>query len=97
MLIATDSYVSAGLDSDEVRGVIRIVFPESVLNLIQEMERSNRNRDNVLGDPTYVFVLVINFNDYFFMLERKYDNKNSAQLDSKECVKLFNYVMTKDK
>ena len=96
ILIATASYIGAGLDSDEVYGAIRVGFPESMLNLTQEMGRCGRNRDNNDGDPTDTFVLIISLNDFIYMFERVFDTNDSYVKESKETLESFNAVTNRE-
>ena len=68
-----------------------------MLILVQQIGRSSRDGDGVLGDPTDALRLVINHNDHICVLERACRNKGSAESDSKECLKSFNHAMTKEK
>eukprot|EP00559_Dactyliosolen_fragilissimus_P004937 CAMPEP_0184871964 /NCGR_PEP_ID=MMETSP0580-20130426/41018_1 /TAXON_ID=1118495 /ORGANISM="Dactyliosolen fragilissimus" /LENGTH=304 /DNA_ID=CAMNT_0027374695 /DNA_START=584 /DNA_END=1498 /DNA_ORIENTATION=+ len=97
ILLATASCIGASLDSDEVYGVIRIGFPESTLNFIQEMGRCGRNRDSNQDEPTDTFVLIISLNDYVYMIERIYDTKESDEKETKENLKVFHQIMTREK
>jgi len=97
ILLATASCIGAGLDSDEVYGVIRIGFPESILNFIQEMGRCGRNRDSNQDEPTDTFVLIISLNDYVYMIERIYDTKESDEKETEENLNVFHQIMTHEK
>ena len=83
MLIEIASCIDIGIDSNEVHGFTRLGFPESALNLIEEMGMSSRNRNDVLGGLIGVFVLIINLNDCVCVLERSCANKDCVELDSK--------------
>ena len=96
MLIATASCAGVGLDSDEVCGAIRVRFPESMLNLTQEMGRCGRNRDNNDGDLTDTFILIISLNNHICMFERIFDAKDSFVKESKETLEAFNAVTSRE-
>ena len=81
VLIATSSSIGAGLDSRDVYSVIRIGFPTSVLDMIQEMGRCGRNRSNDGTDPSDNFYLFISLQDFVYLNERLYNptDKNIQQ------------------
>ena len=59
ILIATESFIGYGLDSDDLYGVIRIGFSENTLSMVQEMGRCGRNRCHAAGELKDIFVLII--------------------------------------
>jgi hypothetical protein len=72
ILVATSSCIGAGLDSSSVYTVIRIGFPTSTLDLIQEMGRCGRNRINDGTNPSDNFHVFVNLNDFIYLNERLY-------------------------
>ena len=79
VLIATSSCIGAGLDSRSVYCVIRIGFPTSILDMIQEMGRCGRTRSNDGSNPSDDLYLFISLNDFVYLNERLYnstDNNN---------------------
>ena len=80
VLIATSSCIGAGLDSSSVFSVIRIGFPTSILDMIQEMGRCGRNRSNDGTDPTDEFYLFLSLQDFVYLNERLYvENENDIK------------------
>ena len=76
VLIATSSCIGAGLDSSSVYSVIRIGYPTSILDLIQEMGRCGRNRINDGTNPSDEFYLFVSLRDFIYLNERLYDNND---------------------
>ena len=70
VLIATSSCIGAGLDSSLVYSVVRIGFPTSILDLIQEMGRCGRSRCNDGANPTDDFFLFLSLSDFMYLNER---------------------------
>ena len=75
-LIATSSFIGAGLESSSVHSVIRIGCPTSVLDLIQEMGRCGRNRVNDGTNPTDNFYLFLSLRDFTCLNERLHNSNN---------------------
>jgi superfamily II DNA helicase RecQ len=73
VLIATSSCIGAGLDSSSVFSVIRVGFPTSVLDMIQEMGRCGRSRHGDGTNPTDDFYLFLSLQDFIYLNERLYD------------------------
>ena len=73
VLIATSSCIGAGLDSSSVYSVIRIGYPTSVLDMIQEMGRCGRNRSNNGENPSDDFYLFLTMHDFIYLNKRLYD------------------------
>ena len=75
ILFATASCIGAGLDSKDVRKVIREGFPPSILDFIQEMGRCGRNvndmSDNHMGSKDE-YKLILSLNEFIYMYERIY-------------------------
>jgi len=77
ILIATSSCIGAGLDSSSVFSVIRVGFPTSILDMIQEMGRCGRNRNNDGTNPSDDFILFLSLQDFVYLNERLYDDSDS--------------------
>ena len=69
VLIATSSCIGAGLDSSSVFSVIRVRFPTSILDMIQEMGRCGRNRNNDGTEPSDDFFLFLSLQDFVYLNE----------------------------
>ena len=74
VLIATSSCIGAGLDSSFVYSVVRIGFPTSILDLIQEMGRCGRSRLNDGANPSDDFYLFLSLTDFIYLNERLYQD-----------------------
>ena len=107
VLIATSSCIGAGLDSSYVYSVIRIGFPTSLLDMIQEMGRCGRNRSNDGTDPSDNFYLFLSLQDFVYLNERLYnptdnntrqhngrviDYGSQIQLQRKNLIKVLSFV-----
>ena len=95
VLVATSSCIGAGLDSDAVYGVIRIGFPTSILNLVQEMGRCGRNRSNNGLSPTDQFILNVTLNDFVYLHERLFINVDEKVKNHKS--RVISYEMQRNK
>ena len=70
VLLATSGCIGAGLDCDQVHLVLRLGFPCSVIDLIQEMGRCGRGRTVQDNDtPIDFYHLVTNLSDYIYLNE----------------------------
>ena len=94
ILLATASCIGAGLDCHDVYSVIRIGFPSSTLDLIQEMGRCGRGRSSNDTIPTDNYVLIINLSDFIYMYERIYTKEKSDEPEKPYYVKMRNEVIT---
>ena len=72
VLIGTSSCIGTGLDSSSVYSVMRIGFPTSIINMIQEMGRCGCGRSNDGSTPSDLFSLCVRLNDYTYLHERLY-------------------------
>lgn len=63
-LFATAGCIGAGLDSSNAHSVIRMGFPSSAIDIVQEMGRCGRERTNKESKPSDNFTIVIDLNDY---------------------------------
>ena len=82
VLVATSSCIGAGLDSSLVYSVLRIGFPTSLINMIQEMGRCGRGRINDGSSPTDLFSLCIRLNDYVYLHERLFSNVTDEDINN---------------
>ena len=82
VLIATASCIGAGLDSSSVYSVIRIGFPTSIIDMIQEMGRCGRTRTNDGTCPSDDFYLFLSLNDFIYLNERLYQAINEENRNS---------------
>ena len=73
VLIETSSCIRSGLHSSSVFSVIRVGFPKSILDMIQEMGRCGRTRNDDGTNPTDIFFLFLSLQDFIYLNERLYD------------------------
>lgn len=83
-LIGTSGCIGAGLDSDDVKYVIRLGMPTSVMNFIQEIGRCGRRIStgeeiNIVQDCALV---AFNLMDYVYLVERLYIIENDNDQDT---------------
>jgi len=98
ILLATASCIGAGLDSSDVFTVIRVGFPSSLLDLVQEMGRCGRGRVDDGMNPSDEFILIFNLYDYMYMLERIYSKEINDESTNKKEERFCNKVISeKDK
>ena len=68
VLIATSGCIGAGLDSDEVHVVLRMGFPCSISDFIQEMGRCGRNQHTNNDHPLVdCYHLITSLSDYVYL------------------------------
>ena len=89
VLIATSSCIGAGLDSSSVYSVVRIGFPTSLLDLIQEMGRCGRNRINDGTNPTDNYYLFLSLRDFIYLNERLYESNDDESINNN--ARVINY------
>ena len=80
VLLATSSCIGAGLDSSAVYSVLRIGFPTSLINMIQEMGRCGRGRDDDGISPTDLFSLCVKLSDYVYLHKRLFSKVSDEQI-----------------
>ena len=95
ILLATAGCIGAGLDCKNVYSVVRIGFPSSIIDLIQEMGRCGRCRQNDGSNPTDAFVLILNLIDYVYMNERIFAPVSNNDKETPNAVRLSEAVITK--
>ena len=95
VLIATSSCIGAGLDSSAVYSVLRIGFPTSLINMIQEMGRCGRGRTNDGSSPTDLFSLCIKLNDYVYLQERLFTHVTEEEITNKS--RIINFYEQRNK
>ena len=81
ILIGTSGCIGAGLDCDEVKLVFRVGLPTSILNLIQEMGRCGRKKENDISTNKNIFDINFSLSDYVYLNKRLYvieDNLNEV-------------------
>mmetsp|Transcript_38786 Transcript_38786/g.56621 ORF Transcript_38786/g.56621 Transcript_38786/m.56621 type:complete len:82 (-) Transcript_38786:519-764(-) len=80
-MCATSSGVgNAGIDSSQVRCVIRTDFPPTQLDIIQELGRAGRNRDTSFEN--YSYNIYISIEQFIYVYERIHDPREKI-LDEK--------------
>ena len=72
ILIATAGSIGAGLDSDMVNSVVRVGFPTSLIDMVQEMGRCGRGRSNDDGIVTDNFHILLSCHDFVYLNQRLY-------------------------
>jgi len=74
-LIATSACIGAGLDSNNVKLVVRDGFPCSLLDFIQEMGRCGRGVDASTGQrQSGTFDLIISIESFIYLVERIFED-----------------------
>ena len=96
ILFATAGCIGAGLDCTNVFSVIRVGFPSSIIDLIQEMGRCGRCRQNDGSNPSDLFILILNLNDYIYMNERIFSKDSKPDDETPNTIKLSEAVITKE-
>ena len=82
VLIATSSCIGAGLDSSLVYSVLRVGFPTSLINMIQEMGWCGRGRVNNGASPTDLFCLCLRLNEYFYLHEQLFAKVTEEEINN---------------
>ena len=72
ILLATAGCIGAGLDCSDVYSVCRIVFPSSIIDMVQELGRCGCGRASLNGGYTYNFYLKLNLDDFVHLNQRLY-------------------------
>ena len=80
VLLATSSCIGAGLDSSAVYSVLRIGFPTSQINMIQEIGRCERGRDDDGNSPTDLFSLCVKLSDYVYLHKRLFSKVSDEEI-----------------
>ena len=80
-LIATATCIGAGLDSSDIYCVIRVGFPTSILDMVQEMGRCGWTRSNDGTNPTDKFHMYLDINDFVYLNERLKKRMNLKQVE----------------
>ena len=78
-LIATSACIGAGLDSNNVKLVVRDGFPCSLMDFIQEMGRCGRGVDLSTGQQQLgTFDLIISIDSFIYLVERIFEDDVSG-------------------
>ena len=72
VLLATAGSIGARLDAADVYCVIRVGFPTSIIDMVQEMGRCSRGRLNLDGVMTDGFHMILSLFDFVYMNEKLY-------------------------
>ena len=72
ILIATAGSIGVGLDSVDVYSVVRVGFPTSILEMVQEMDRCGHDRQNENGIVTDQFRLLLSCQDCVYLNQLLY-------------------------
>ena len=76
-----------------MHSVIRIGFPSSTLDLIQEAGRCGRGRDSTDRIPTCKHALLMNLNEFICVHERIYSKNDNDEPEKKHYVRMRNEVI----
>ena len=77
ILMATAGSIGAGLDSGDVYCVVKVGFSTSILEMVQEMGRCGRGRQNGNSLITDDFHLLLSCRDFVYLNQRLYKPQQS--------------------
>lgn len=81
VLVATSSCIGAGLDSSDIYSVIRLGFPTSIIDLVQEMGRCGRKRKYRGNNGSDTYLLLLTLSDYVYLTSQIYEEKDKKEKD----------------
>ena len=96
ILFATVGCIGAGLDCESAHLVLRLSFPSSMLDLVQEMGRCGRGRNDDNPATSDTFVILINVFDFLCMVKRMHKFVDIDKEQNQDHVKITNAIINEE-